>query len=292
MDLSPTVFEAARAALTGPQSDDLIDHIFRLAVRQNVHPESVASRDLAIDLGWLQSDGATFTSTGRLVADSIREYVFWIERGRKLHLEGQVQYLSEAYYTDKLVLEIGCGFGCNLIPIRRSASSATGVEPNSVYRMMSVVLCEREGLDPLAIVHGKGEALPFADETFDIVLCVSTHQYTDVEALIEEAARVLKPGGELQIVGATLAAYTRGELKAIIDGSFQAVSPCSKTIINTLGYMTTGRRVIGHSVGPSTRYPIYPTQRRMIGWLRSTGLVQMRPLAHAGPETIFIFGKG
>lgn len=291
MQLTQVEADAARTALLGPRSDDLIKYVFALAMGRKDVSQSTAAGDLAIGLGWLKDDGLSFSPVGFSVADSIREYVFWVERGRRLHLEGEIACLSEAYYRNSSVLEIGCGVGTNLIPIRRAASATTGVEPNRVYRTMSAILCEREGLPPLAILHGQGEALPFPDEAFDLVLCVSVHQYTDVRRLMGEAVRVLKSGGELQIIGGTLATYMRVELGTVAKGSVHGAVRCARTTVNTVAYQALGRRVIGRIDDPTTRYPVYPTRRAMVDWLRKAGLVQIRPLAKAGPETIFCFRK-
>lgn len=284
-------FEATHAALLGAESDDLIDHIFRLSIHQGDTRENTRIGHRAIALGWLQDDGRSFTPEGRLVADSIREYAFWRERGYRLPLEGRVGFLSEDYYRDKSVLEIGCGCGCNLIPIRRTARRAVGVEPSPIYREMSAIFCKREGIDPLDVREGTGEKLPFDDGTFDIVLCVSTHQYTDILALIREASRVLRSGGELQIVGGTLGTYVRVGLEPMAKGSFRTAVSYVKTIANTLSYMGAGKRLTGHAEEPSTRHPIYPTRRRMRDWLQRSGLSEIRPPAVAWPETIFSFGK-
>ena len=290
MDLTRPQFDAARAALLSPGSEDLIRLVFSIEMGETEVSDSSARRQ-GIDLGWLNDEGASFTPIGYSVADSIREYVFWVERQRRLHLEGTLPYLSEAYYADKSVLEIGCGYGCNLIPIRRTAAAVTGLEPNLIYHQMSRIICEREGLEPLDIIPGQGETLPVRDSAFDLVLCVSTHQYTDVKRLLREASRALKSGGELQVVGGTLSGAVRMLVEAISDLSRRQIVSHTKSIANTLAYQTLGRRVLGQSNTATTGYPIYPSRRHMTSWLEDAGLVQMRPIDRAGSETVFSFRK-
>ena len=52
----------------------------------------------------------------------------------------------------------------------------------------------------ITAVHAIAEALPFADAVFDRALCVTTICFVDdVDAMLHEAHRVLKPGGALVI---------------------------------------------------------------------------------------------
>ena len=45
-------------------------------------------------------------------------------------------------------------------------------------------------------IEGKSDELPFADDTFDIVTCSqSFHHYPETDKPMQEARRVLKPGG-------------------------------------------------------------------------------------------------
>ncbi|MEA3014404.1 MAG: hypothetical protein QOD42_2949 [Sphingomonadales bacterium] len=48
-------------------------------------------------------------------------------------------------------------------------------------------------------VRGESEALPFPDASFDLIVSISTLQYTDHDAFFRECARVLRPGGMLAI---------------------------------------------------------------------------------------------
>ncbi len=52
----------------------------------------------------------------------------------------------------------------------------------------------------VSVVQGVAEALPFSDSNFDYALCVTTICFVDdATAMLLEAHRVLKPGGELVI---------------------------------------------------------------------------------------------
>ena len=290
MTMSAEMNKRTRDALLGPDADFLIDLAFRMKLGIPTNGDHAEVKPRAVALGWLQSDGRKFTREGELLGDSLREYVFWQRRRRELPAEGQILHLSQAHYLGKSVVEIGSGYGSNLLSLRQTANHAVGVEPCAIYRQMSAILCEREHMEPLDLREGSGERTLLADESFDVVLCISSHQYTDIRTLISEVVRILKPGGELQIVGGTMGTYARVGMEPILKGSPRGFLSYAKTIANTLSYVATSRRLVGQG-RLGTAYPIYPARRRMSRWLELAGLKQARPCAELWPETVFSYNK-
>ena len=87
------------------------------------------------------------------------------------------------------LLDVGCSIGCTLKAAEKMGWQATGVDVSSD----AVEICKQQNLDA---VKTNSLALPFDDETFDIV--VSWHVVEHVESVEETLAewqRVLKPGG-------------------------------------------------------------------------------------------------
>lgn len=94
------------------------------------------------------------------------------------------------------MLEIGAGTGLNL-PRYRAASRVTVVEPDATYARR---LRERAAaaLTPVDVVLGKAEELAFPDETFDsAVASLALCSVDDLDAVLHELWRVLRPGGSL-----------------------------------------------------------------------------------------------
>lgn len=82
-------------------------------------------------------------------------------------------------------LEVGVGSGRFAAPL----GIALGVEPSEAMAR----LARERGV---AVLAGVAEALPFADTTFDLVLMVMVLCFVDDAKLaLQEAHRVLKPGG-------------------------------------------------------------------------------------------------
>lgn len=284
--------ERLREALLGPGAEKIIEMIFGLVMQGRPGNDDGAAETIARELGLVDGAPLRLTPVGFLVADSIREYRFWRQRGRHLPCEGDVQHLSASYFAGKSLLEVGCGMGSNLMSLCQHDGRFVGVEPVAVYRQMSGVLCERERLPPVEVRPGTGEALPFGDAEFDIVLCISSHQYMDVRKALSEMTRVIAPGGELIIVGGTLDTYLIEGLRPVVArGSLRGLKDFAITVANTVAYSAAGRRVVGSKASGTTAFPIYPLKGRMTRWLADCGLSEHRRVERIYPESCFSYVK-
>jgi SAM-dependent methyltransferase len=101
------------------------------------------------------------------------------------------------------VLDVGCGEGYLLRKAARRASLALGVDV--VERR---VRASRDGLAdsrrsrcrPIELAVADGQRLPFADASFDRIICTEMLEHVaDAQLALRELARVLRPGGRLAI---------------------------------------------------------------------------------------------
>jgi SAM-dependent methyltransferase len=93
------------------------------------------------------------------------------------------------------VLEIGCGAGTDLVRFARGGAEVSGVDLAESAIALARRNFEIAGLTADLRV-ADGERLPFHDDTFDVVYAHGVVQYTaNDRALIDEARRVVKPGG-------------------------------------------------------------------------------------------------
>ncbi|BCH28347.1 hypothetical protein MesoLjLc_02770 [Mesorhizobium sp. L-8-10] len=119
---------------------------------------------------------------------------------------------------DARVLDLGCGGGhvtFNVAPLVREVV-AYDLSPE----MLEVVArsAAERGLANVATERGMVEKLPFEDGSFDVVLSrFSAHHWSDLDAGLREAARVLKPGG----MAAFADTVTSG--MAVVDTFLQAI---------------------------------------------------------------------
>ena len=123
------------------------------------------------------------------------------------------------------ILDIGCGAGVDTILAAIMAGpkgSVVGVDivPEMIARAESnLQLME---LDNLNFQKVSGEDLPFADDTFDVVISNGViNLIPDKEAAISEIMRVLKPKGRLMVADQIAAGSVQKDIKARLDNWFQ-----------------------------------------------------------------------
>ena len=94
------------------------------------------------------------------------------------------------------VLDIGCGPGASLDHAYLAGAEVYGVDPSP-----GMVKRASSRLPFATVVEGSAEDLEFADGLFTHVWTISAfHHWADARKGIEEANRVLAPGGQLLIV--------------------------------------------------------------------------------------------
>ena len=96
------------------------------------------------------------------------------------------------------VLDLGAGIGGPArVLAARFGARVTTIEPVARFRRLAAELDAATGLeDAIEIVEAHGDALPFADGTFDLVWTQAVlPNVADVAPLAAEAHRMLAPGG-------------------------------------------------------------------------------------------------
>jgi len=100
------------------------------------------------------------------------------------------------------VLEIGSSTGVNCLALQQHYPSADiiGLEPESEAIEVAEQLARMCGHPQPSFVCGVGEEIPLPDQSVDLIVCstVIEHVY-DVEKVIMEMGRVLRPGGNLYL---------------------------------------------------------------------------------------------
>jgi len=115
----------------------------------------------------------------------------------------------------RAVLDVGCGGGQDLIPFASVGATCVGIDvaPESGRFAKRLFSTHYSGVAAHFVTSG-AEHLPFADGSFDVVLCRVALPYTDNRRALSEMGRVLRPGGLLLLKTHAPAYYRR----KFIDG--------------------------------------------------------------------------
>ncbi len=93
------------------------------------------------------------------------------------------------------LLDVGCGGGLLAEEFARAGCRVTGIDPSAASLEVARGHARQAGL-AIDYQIGAGEHLPFAAASFDLVVCCDVLEHVDdVERVIAEIARTLKPGG-------------------------------------------------------------------------------------------------
>lgn len=120
------------------------------------------------------------------VADNLRGLEAFFHRNRRR----TVRRLLQRYAAKAPMLDAGCGTGLNLasMPV-----GSVGIDLNP--RNLALI---RERLPHQSAVLGDIESMPFADESFETVVCTEVLEHVPYpEKALSEIKRVLRPGGLL-----------------------------------------------------------------------------------------------
>lgn len=124
------------------------------------------------------------------------------------------------------VLDMGVGTGAMFPYFATHGDSATfhGIEPDPHMRKRAKHEAEEHGID-IEIRDIGAEALPYDDDTFDVVIAsIVFCTIPDVKAALDEVARVLAANGELRFLEHVKANGTFGQLQELASPVWQKVA--------------------------------------------------------------------
>ena len=108
--------------------------------------------------------------------------------------ERRLDILRQAVDLDqRRILDVGCGLGMYTDAFRRYSPYVFGIEVELPRAVQAIPRT-------MGVVQATGEAIPFADDYFDVVFSheVLEHVADDLQ-VVREAVRVTKPGGRVAI---------------------------------------------------------------------------------------------
>jgi len=124
-------------------------------------------------------------------SDEIR----WVRTLKNL-VPGRLSWMDRQIdWAGKQVLDLGCAGGFMAEALDDRGAVVAGIDP-AEQAIAAARAHAAQSARQILYDIGVGEALPYADQAFDAVVCVDVLEHVrDLQQVIHEIARVLRPGG-------------------------------------------------------------------------------------------------
>ena len=97
---------------------------------------------------------------------------------------------------DKVVLDFGCGWGGETVWLAERCKTAMGCDINQSAVEDARVFSQKMGIRNIDFRVSTARELPFDDNTFDAIFSTNVFEHVmEVETMLKEIKRILKPGG-------------------------------------------------------------------------------------------------
>lgn len=163
--------------------------------------------------------------------------------------EDAMDQMGTAHWQEKIdrlrlnvkgdVLDVGCGPGQWLSLLTKDNRTAIGVERDAALLEIARRRCAENRR--VRLVRAVAEALPIAAGSVDVVLCYNVLAYTDSNAFVKEAFRVLRPGGTTVIGLAGPGYYLKHVTEGVRYRRLDAVRYGLTPFLTRLAEMLSGR---------------------------------------------------
>jgi ubiquinone/menaquinone biosynthesis C-methylase UbiE len=159
-------------------------------------------------------DGAYFEEIDQRFFDSVSHYMPWVRRP----FDNLIDFEA---LKDKDVLEIGVGHGSHAELIAPHCGSYTGIDLTETATKMTKRRMELRGIDA-RIEQMDAERMSFDDQSFDFIWSWGViHHSANTEKILQQMARVLKPGGKAVVMIYHKSLWKYYVADGLIKGIFQ-----------------------------------------------------------------------
>jgi ubiquinone/menaquinone biosynthesis C-methylase UbiE len=113
--------------------------------------------------------------------------------------EALIDAVAALATVEARVLDVGAGLGHLALPLAQRGLAVTALEPavHMLQRLEHKAALAQVSLTPL---HGQAEALPFSENSIDVVVLADALHFMDSERAAREIARVLSSRGALAVL--------------------------------------------------------------------------------------------
>jgi SAM-dependent methyltransferase len=187
-----TYYRASLEADHENSDSALRDALIRILNESDLPPRDGVKLDRLVALRFRDGGEEFFDCIGQRW-DALREDCF----GLTFHLEAFMKLIP----GDLTVADLGTGTGYLLPVLGRCFKKVIGLDQSRPMLDLAKKRVQSSGLKNIELKTGSLESIPLRAGSVDLALCILMfHHLADVEAVLAEIRRVLKPGGRLMII--------------------------------------------------------------------------------------------
>lgn len=155
---------------------------------------------------------------------------------------------------NETALDVATGTGFTALALSKVVAHVTGMDVTPEMLDKARDLARREEVDNITFEAGDAQRMEYADASFDIVTTRrAAHHFKDVPGFLNQAKRVLKPGGRLGVVDMSPPEGAEGlmnRLERLRDSSHtEAYAPSAwESMLARSGLKVTSSEVLGEQV--------------------------------------------
>ncbi len=182
------------------------------------------------------------------------------------------------------VLDVGCGAGYDLLQfIEKKNANGFGVDvAEKVGEVGRNFFETTDYADKVSFICSRGENLPFADKSFDVVLCMVALPYMNNRQTIAEVARVLQPNGVFLLKIHAPKFYFQMFKDRLKNGEIKALVYPIIALLTGIWYWITGNQLQG---GILQGKEMFQTEKLISRELKTQGLKIKDYLPSNNPQT-------
>lgn len=168
-------------------------------------------------------------------------------------------------------VDIGCGAGHLSYALAEIVKHISAVDASSEMIDLVAKQAKQRNLANLDAIHASVEALPFADNSVDIICSrYSAHHWTQMDKAMQEIKRVLKPDGWIMMID------IQGFIDPVVDTYFQAIE-IIRDQSHVRNYSDNEWRAFFTEIGfEVTKHYTYPVRLEISAWLERMHVANAR----------------
>lgn len=141
------------------------------------------------------------------------------------------------------VLDIGCGAGQEMLPFVARGAKGVGMDVTAEVGQIGRKMFTAENFgEKVEFIRASGHALPFVEDTFDVLICRIALMYMNIKPTLREMERVLCRGGVFFLKYHAPPYYLSKFSEGLKNGDILSSVHATRCLLAGYSYQKTGRQ--------------------------------------------------